>query len=143
MVKRTVPLVATAAHGIPGASIFSTTFQSTGSIAYTRRRSRDPIQSTPRLPSHANACGATAGDGSRRCSRMVGSFILRNQHQFTTANAQPEANYRFLTSWFQLGFDQLNEVARTRPELKQQRIFRGLRFFQILKLTVEKHGIHN
>jgi hypothetical protein len=48
----------------------------------------------------------------------------------------------FLISQFQLGFDQLNEVARTRPELKQQRIFRGLRFFQIFKLTVEKRRIH-
>src|SRR4029077_14957935 len=116
IVKRIDSLVETAAHGIPGASIFSVTFHSAGSIAYTRPRSRDPIQSTPRLPSHANACGATAGEGSRRCSKMVGSFILHDQHQFTTANAQPTASWKiFLTSQFQLGFDQLNEVARTRP----------------------------
>src|SRR6478672_7610132 len=68
-----------------------------------------------------------------RCAINISSpWQMRNQ----------ERTGRFLISQFQLGFDQLNEVARTRPELKQQHMFRGLRFFQIFKLTVEKHRIH-
>src|SRR4030095_4521228 len=90
IVKRIDPLVETAAHGMPGASISSTTLHSAGFIAYTLRRSREPTHSNARLPSHANACGVTAGEGDRRCSRIVGSFKLCNQHQFTPANRNQE-----------------------------------------------------
>src|SRR5438046_6000577 len=103
MVKRTVPLVATAAHGIPGASTFSTTFQSAGSIPYTRRRSRDPIHSNAGLASQASACGVTAGESNRRSTRIIGSFILCNQHHFGTTDTQPQASWQiFLGCEFQL-----------------------------------------
>src|SRR5207302_9163253 len=81
MVKRIEPLVTTAAHGIPGASVSFTTAHFAGSIAYTRRRSRDPIHSSLLCPSHANACGVTAGETNRRCWITPGSFNLLRQYQ--------------------------------------------------------------